>query len=154
MKEFQILSSTMIIVGDKIKTGTCCACRLLICSLAHRHQILPPFVPHGGTEGHRGTVIKTHVKLLNWNVEGLEAVLESVSRDIFSQFDICTLTETFLTNTSKTAVNSLYNIHASARQGERGRPIGGLACLLKYNMAPFRMVMKDENRLVIQTETF
>lgn len=48
-------------------------------------------------------------------------------------------------------IRGFYNIHTLARQGERGRPAGGVSCLIKPGLAQFRIMLQDEDRLVIKT---
>ena len=91
------------------------------------------------------------MKLLNWNVEGLKTIVNNIPQDIFNQFDACTLTEAFTLDISKVNIRVFYNIHTLARQGERGRPAGGVSCLIKPGLAPIRIILKDEDRLVIKT---
>lgn len=97
------------------------------------------------------TRTRHHMKLLNWNVEGLKTIVNNIPEDIFNQFDACTLTETFTLDISKVNIRVFYNIHTLARQGERGSPAGRVSCLKKPGLAPFKIILKDENRLVIKT---
>jgi exonuclease III len=48
------------------------------------------------------------MKLLNWNIEGLKTVVNSIPQDIFNQVDVCTLTETFIIDTSKVNIRGFY----------------------------------------------
>jgi hypothetical protein len=102
-------------------------------------------MPHGNTEAQSMTRTGHHMKILDWNVEGLKTVVNNIQEDIFNQFAACTLTEMFTLDISKVNVLGFYNIHTLARQGERGRPVGGVSCLIKPGLAPFRIMLNDED---------
>lgn len=48
-------------------------------------------------------------------------------------------------------VKGFYNIHAFARKGHRGRPSGGVACLINSKLTPFQILLNEEDQLVIKT---
>ena len=105
--------------------------------------------PGGTREAHKEDQKQT--KVLNWNVEGLKGVMSSLSRDIFSDFDACILTETFNTVESRSEVKGFYNIHALARKEARGRPSGGVTCLISPKITPFEVLLNEEDQLVVKT---
>lgn len=73
-------------------------------------------------------------------------------QDIFSEYDICVLTETFVTTQSTINVRGFYNIHAFAKQDVRGRPSGGVTCLIKPGLTPFEVLLRDDDQLVVKTK--
>ena len=91
-------------------------------------------------------------KVLNWNVEGLKGVMSALSTDIFNNFDASILTETFITEDARIEVKGLYNIHALARKEERGRPSGGVTCLISPKLTPFEILMRDDDQVVVRTK--
>ena len=57
-------------------------------------------------------------------MERLEAVMTDLSIDIFSYFDACMLTETFITEESRCELKGFYKIYAFASKGDRRRKSG------------------------------
>ena len=78
-------------------------------------------------DGQKERTINMNLKILNWNVEGLRNVMNLTPWEMFSQFDVCALTETFVTEATQLQIQDFYCIQAFARKEERGRPKGGLA---------------------------
>ena len=52
-------------------------------------------------DGQKERTINMNLKILNWNVEGLRNVINLTPWEMFSQFDVCALTETFVTEEMK-----------------------------------------------------
>ena len=102
-------------------------------------------------DGQKERTINMNLKILNWNVEGLRNVMNLTPWEMFSQFDVCALTETFVTEATQLQIQDFYCIQAFARKEERGRPKGGLACLLKPHMTPYEVKAQDDNKLIVQT---
>ena len=90
------------------------------------------------------------LKTLTWNTEGLITAFDMLPNEDLKKFDLIVLTETFLTKEWFAA--DFYNIHAFAMQGQRGRPIGGITCLLKPRLSPFKLEYKTSEMLVISTK--
>jgi exonuclease III len=92
------------------------------------------------------------IKVLNWNIEGLRGALNLTDDNILSRYDICTLTETFMREETAISIPKFYNFHVYAKQTrERGRPTGGITCLIKPHLAPFEILQKEEDLIIIQT---
>lgn len=89
------------------------------------------------------------IRCLLWNVEGLNGVVSVVPNNWFSPYDVVILTETFLT--SYLHIQGKYAIHNFASQGDRGRPKGGISCLLSPRLCPFVVVHRTDNLLMVQT---
>jgi hypothetical protein len=54
----------------------------------------------------------------------------------------------------KTAISipDFYNFHVYAKQTrERGRPSGEITCLIKPHLAPFEVLLKEEDLITVQT---
>ena len=66
-----------------------------------------PFINHGDS----GDYTK-EINILNWNVEGLGGALALITKDILENYEICILTETFLTEEIGYNVAHMYNVHA------------------------------------------
>ena len=60
------------------------------------------------------------------------------------------MTETFLTK-EWTPINTHYAINILAEQGPKGRPKGGVTCLIKEIFSPFSVPYKSKNALVVRT---
>ena len=92
---------------------------------------------------------KENITITLWNVEGLRSVLNVSPQNIFST-DIVILVETFLTEYIN--IQEYYNFHRLAIQGERGRPSGGISCLVKPWMTPYQTTYSSRNLLVIKVK--
>jgi hypothetical protein len=66
------------------------------------------------------------------------------------KYDIVILVETFLTE--DIPVDNFYAVHSRAKQGARGRPIGGITCLFKPHLQPAHIIYKGENIVVLSME--
>ena len=64
--------------------------------------------------------------------------------------DIIVLTETFLTE--EISLPGYYALHTLATQGDRGRPKGGITCLIKPELVPCSIVYKSDNALTVKTK--
>jgi exonuclease III len=92
------------------------------------------------------------IKVLNWNTEGIRGALNLTNENILSRYDICTLTETFMKKETAISIPNLYNFHIYAKQmRERGRPSGGITCLIKPHLAPFEVLLNEEDLITVQT---
>ena len=109
-------------------------------------------MPRGDTGEQGNKRGRKDISVLNWNREGLRTGLKNMPENIFDKYDVCTLAETFVYDESTVNIRGFYNIHSLARQGEGGRPVEGLECLMKPHMTPFRVVAKDEDILIVQTD--
>ncbi|PSN52531.1 hypothetical protein C0J52_14317, partial [Blattella germanica] len=87
------------------------------------------------------------ISVMVWNIEGLRSMKNSMPYSIFTD-DIIILTETFLTEEEN--ISSYYNYHALARQGDKGRPSGGIACLIKPWLAPAKVLQRTPNLITIK----
>lgn len=90
-----------------------------------------------------------HVKIMIWNVEGLNSVLTATPFLAFQENDILFFTETFATE--DTEINNFYGIHSPAKKGDRGRPSGGLSCFVKSHLQPLNGINCTENTLTVST---
>ncbi|PSN58416.1 hypothetical protein C0J52_02795 [Blattella germanica] len=63
--------------------------------------------------------------------------------------DLAILTETFLTK--EWSLQGFYNINVLATQGMKGRPVGGITCLLKPHLAPFKTEYRRDNIIRVKT---
>lgn len=86
--------------------------------------------------------------LLLWNIEGLKSAFSTMPDNNILRNDILILTETFLTDS--THIEGFYSTHSLATQGQRGRPSGGITCMIKPWLAPLRVVHKTENTIVLR----
>ena len=68
---------------------------------------------------------------------------------IFDQYDIVMLTETLATK--EWAASKAYTLNVLAQQGPKGRPKGGITCLLKPKLIPFRIAYSTDKVLLIKT---
>mgnify|MGYP003623316537 CR=1 FL=1 len=93
------------------------------------------------------TKTKNQISVMVWNIEGLRSMKNSMPCSIFTE-DIIILTETILTEEEK--ISSYYNYHALARQGDKGRPSGGIACLIKPWLAPAKVLQRTPNLITIK----
>ena len=84
-----------------------------------------------------------------WNAEGLNGTLQLVPYDFFHKYDIVCLTETFLMKDWYT--QGFYCINNLATQYNIGRPKGGITCLIKPNLSPFKMEYKSRHILMVRT---
>ncbi|KAJ4444760.1 hypothetical protein ANN_06557 [Periplaneta americana] len=91
----------------------------------------------------RGVVTAT------WNTEGLINALDMIPEDNLAMFDVIVLTETFLRK--EWNAKGFYTINALATQGQRGRPVSGITCLIKPELAPFKIERKSPEMLIIRT---
>lgn len=89
------------------------------------------------------------IKTLLWNIEGLRNAINMIPEDIFDEYDIVTLTETFLT--TQWSTENFYAAHSYASQGDRGRPKGGITMLIKPRLAPFEILQNTKNILLVKT---
>ena len=48
-------------------------------------------------------------------------------------------------------MKGFYNVHVFARKGDRGRPLGGVTCLINPKLPSFEILLKEEDELVIKT---
>jgi exonuclease III len=102
--------------------------------------------------GNSGAQEHIIIKVLNWNIEGLRGALNLTEDNILSRYGICTLTETFMREETAISIQNFYNFHVYAKQTrERGRPSGGITCLIKPHLAPFEVPLKEENLITVQT---
>ena len=85
-----------------------------------------------------------------WNTEGLNGAIQLVPYNFFHKYDIVILTETFLTSDWDT--HGFYCINNPATQNNRGRPKGGITCLIKPSLSPFRTEYKSEHILLVRTK--
>lgn len=86
-----------------------------------------------------------HLKLGHWNVKGLKAKQDDV--DFFNEikdFDICVLTETWLTKIVEFENFTSFILEASKIPGKRGRFSGGVQILVKKNI---RKSIKFEKKM-------
>lgn len=87
---------------------------------------------------------------MNWNVEGLRGVLNTMPENIFSDYDVCILTETFVTETTTINIEGHYHVHIFATLELRGRPAGGVTCLLKATMSLFKVIINSDNLIMVK----
>ena len=59
------------------------------------------------------------------------------------------LTETFLTK--EWYPKKSYAMHVLAEQGPRGRPKGGITCILSTKMSPFQVTYRSKNIICVKT---
>ncbi|KAI5704893.1 hypothetical protein M8J75_009790 [Diaphorina citri] len=87
---------------------------------------------------------------MNWNVEGLSSVLSnSPETNVFKDADVICLSETLCTE-EPPSIPGYYSLHHPAKQGARGRPVGGLAIYSK----PFTNInLKSLNSLIFPATT-
>ena len=88
------------------------------------------------------------ISILLWNVEGFKSVLKMETKGILVS-DIIILTETFLTE--PIVIERYYNVHALAKQKERGRPYGGVTCLYNHRIGKIKSIHTEENIIIIST---
>jgi len=107
----------------------------------------------GPFDNPRNSVAQEHIiKVLNWNIEGIRGALNLTDENILSRYDICTLTKTFMRKETAISNPKFYNFHVYAKQTrERGRPSGGITCLIKPHLAPFEVLLKEEDLITVQT---
>ena len=91
-----------------------------------------------------------HLKMLLWNVEGLKNVIAMSPENFLKDYDIAILTETFLTENLQHP--NFYGTHLLARQGDKGRPSGGITILLKPHLRPIITIKQLENTLICETD--
>ena len=82
-------------------------------------------------------------------MEGLKNAANLIPDNTFEAYDAVTLTETFLT--TQWNMQNFYCIHEYATKGDRGRPTGGITMLLKPALAPFQILRKTKNILMVKT---
>ena len=83
-----------------------------------------------------------------WKAESLNGALQLVPYDFFHKYDIVCLTETFLIKDWYT--QGFYCINNLATQCNIGRPKGGITCLIKPKLSPFKMEYKSRHILMIR----
>lgn len=88
--------------------------------------------------------------MLLWNVEGLKNVIAMSPENFLKDYDIAILTETFLTENLQHP--NFYGTHLLARQGDKGRPSGGITILLKPHLRPIITIKQLENTLICETD--
>ena len=91
-----------------------------------------------------------NIKLLVWNIEGIKSAISLIPKNLFENYDIIILTETFLVTDWN--INGFYCIHTHADQGPLGRPKGGIMCMLKSKFSPFGIIHKTKSMLIVKTE--
>ena len=74
----------------------------------------------------------------------------SSPENTFEFYDAVIMVETFLT--SEWSTDKHYTVHKLAVQGPMGRPKGGITCMLKPKFAPFKVLYKSNNALVVKTK--
>jgi hypothetical protein len=75
-----------------------------------------------------------------------------MNENILSRYDICTLRETFMREETAISIPNFYNFHVYAKQTrERGRPAGGITCLIKPHLAPFEVILREGDLITVQT---
>lgn len=90
------------------------------------------------------------LKILLWNIEGLKSAMNMAQKDFLQGYDIAILTETFLTENWQHP--EFYCINLLAKQGERGRPMGGITALIKPELTPITTTIKQEHTLLTETK--
>lgn len=92
---------------------------------------------------------KKTLRTMNWNVEGLKTVTNLIPDDFLTPYDAVIFTETLLT--TEWSIKDFYVVHSFATKGEMGRPKGGITCLIKPALSPFKIVYKTENIMALKT---
>ena len=82
-----------------------------------------------------------------WNIEGLKNATSTIAADFLEGYDAAIFTETFLTD--QWQHSEYYSAYILAKQGERGRPQGGITVLLKPWMAPIISTTEQNHSLLI-----
>lgn len=76
-------------------------------------------------------------------------MMDAAPDNILQECDAAILTETFLTK--EWSLQGFYSINILAAQGMKGRPVGGITCLIKPHLAPFKTEYKRDNILRVKT---
>ncbi|KAJ4425968.1 hypothetical protein ANN_27594 [Periplaneta americana] len=88
---------------------------------------------------------------INWRSAFVWQCVDQTDDNIFENYDLIILVETFLRKEWDT--NSFYAIHVLAEQSPLGRPKGGITCLIHPKLSPFQMIHKTDHVLAIRTKT-
>ena len=79
--------------------------------------------------------MQEHIKLVNWNIEGIRGALNLTNENIVSRYDICILTETFMREETVNSIPNFYNFHVYAKETRgRGKPSREITCLIKPHL--------------------
>lgn len=85
-----------------------------------------------------------------WNIEGLKNAMSLAPKNCLDGYDMVILTETFLTE--QWQYRDYYSMHILAKQGEKGRPKGGITVLLRPWLTPVTATIKKDHTLLIETK--
>jgi exonuclease III len=88
------------------------------------------------------------LRTLTWNVEGLKAVTNLILDDLLQTYDAVIFTDTFLA--TEWSISNFYAVHTFAKNGEKGRPKGGITCLMKPKLSPFSILYRTDNIMAIK----
>lgn len=98
----------------------------------------------------RARKTEENIKIMLWNIEGLKNAMSTVPTDFLQGYDIAILTESFLIDNWQHP--DYHCTHLKAKQGERGRPAGGIAVLIKPELTPIISTNHLEHTLMIETK--
>ena len=119
-------------------------------SIKNETKYVSQGVHQSSSQRNKSTTKKSYVQTLLWNAEGLINALDLCPQGFLQQYDVVILNETFITK--DWGLPGFYCMHRFASQGNRGRPKGGISCLIKPELSPFKKVYETDNIVLIQTK--
>jgi hypothetical protein len=88
-------------------------------------------------------------KTLTWNAKVLQTVTNLIPDDLLQPYDALIFKETFLA--MEWSTSNFYAVHSLAK-GEKGRPKGGITCLMKPKLSPFSILYRTDIIMAIKTK--